>query len=32
MDKKADTPRKKVAVWQVEVRRYMELFNAWMVI
>ena len=32
MDKKVNTPRKRVAVWRVEARCYMELFNAWMAI
>ena len=30
MDKKVNTPCKKVAVWHVDVRCYMELLNDWM--
>lgn len=30
MDKKVNTPCKKVAVWHVVARCYMELFNDWM--
>jgi len=32
MDKKVNTPHKKVTVWHVDARCYMELFNDWMAI